>query len=134
MEEIRLTTKDGGKNPVNNGINYQHQLVSRISEPSTGCVSPNLPMKFARSFLENACFWKLGPTLSPSRRVCGRVVVEDDDSSESGGNLINSPAPCRGIRGNHSTYPPTKTSHQLSKRARFNFTLHGFQSALEILE
>ena len=55
-------------------------------------------MQFARSFLENACFWKLGPTLSPSRRVCGRVVVEDDDSSESGGNLINSPAPCRGIR------------------------------------
>lgn len=49
--------------------------------------------------------------------------------------------------GNHSTYPPPKKKkqhekwkthliacHQLSKPARFNFTLHGFQSALEILE
>ncbi len=34
MEEIRLTTWDVW-NPVNNGINYQPQLVRRISEPST---------------------------------------------------------------------------------------------------
>ena len=34
MEEIRLTTWDVW-NPINNGRNYQPQLVSRISEPST---------------------------------------------------------------------------------------------------
>ena len=34
MEEIRLTTWDV-QNHVNTGINYQPQLVSRISEPST---------------------------------------------------------------------------------------------------
>ena len=38
VEEMRLTTWDVWKNPVNNGINYQAQLVSRISEPSTVAV------------------------------------------------------------------------------------------------
>ena len=33
MEEIRLTAWD--VKPINNGINYQAQLVSWISEPST---------------------------------------------------------------------------------------------------
>ncbi len=40
MESIHPTTTNSiWKNPVNNGINYQHQLVSRISEPSTVLIS-----------------------------------------------------------------------------------------------
>ena len=77
-------------------------------------------MKFARSFLENACFWKLGPTLSPSRRVCGRVVVEDDDSSESGGNLDQLTGAVPRNPGNHSTYPPQKKNMRCEKHISYH--------------
>ena len=33
--ELRKTTRDGPKTPVNNGINYQPQMVREIYEPTT---------------------------------------------------------------------------------------------------
>ena len=68
MEEIRLTTWDV-ENPVNNGMNYQPQLVifRRISEPST--VAPE------NRWLEYDCFL-LGPGLSSRAKlwVSGNVT------------------------------------------------------------
>jgi len=33
--ELRKTTRDGPRTPVNNGINYQPQMVREIYEPTT---------------------------------------------------------------------------------------------------